>query len=208
MKTIPWCRIAWELNLHSILIKVNWYISSTWTYFVIFYFILRFHIHSVALLLRNKSLSGLPLIAQMTATHIGSGSGLVQHRRRIFATDRCLTDVDTKAIRGLLSNIDQLNRQGRFCKNAISKWICAQSPTPWWRHQMETFSALLALCAGIISVTGEFPAQRQVTLSFDVFFDLRLDKRLSKRSWGWWLEMPLCPLRCHCNAARNYIHML
>ena len=34
---------------------------------------------------------------------------------------------------------------------------------PWWRHQMETFSALLALCAGNLPVTGEFPAQRPVT---------------------------------------------
>ena len=39
---------------------------------------------------------------------------------------------------------------------------------------METFSALLAICAGYSSVTGEFPAQRPVTRSFDVFFDLRL----------------------------------
>ena len=44
----------------------------------------------------------------------------------------------------------------------------------WWRHQMETFSALLALCVGNSPVTGEFPAQRPVTRSFDVFFDLRL----------------------------------
>ena len=49
----------------------------------------------------------------------------------------------------------------------------------WWRHQMETFSTLLALCAGNSPVTGEFPAQRPVTRSFDVFFDLRLNKRLS-----------------------------
>ena len=60
----------------------------------------------------------------------------------------------------------------------------------WWRHQMETFSALLALCAGNSSVTDEFPSQRPVTRSFDVFFDLRLNKRLSKQSWGWWLETP------------------
>ena len=40
----------------------------------------------------------------------------------------------------------------------------------WWRHQMETFSALMALCAGKSPVTGEFPAQRPVTRSFDVFF--------------------------------------
>ena len=39
---------------------------------------------------------------------------------------------------------------------------------PWWRHQMETFSALLAICAGNSPVTGEFPAQRPVPLSFDV----------------------------------------
>ena len=47
--------------------------------------------------------------------------------------------------------------------------------TSWWRHQMETFSALLALCAGNSPVTGEFPSQRPVTRSFDVFFDLRLE---------------------------------
>ena len=45
---------------------------------------------------------------------------------------------------------------------------------------METFSALLAICAGNSPVTGEFPAQRPVTRSFDIFFDLRLNKRLSK----------------------------
>ena len=47
-------------------------------------------------------------------------------------------------------------------------------PVTWWRHQMETFSALLAICAGNSPVPGEFPAQRPVTRSFDVFFDLRL----------------------------------
>ena len=50
----------------------------------------------------------------------------------------------------------------------------------WWRHQMETFFALLALCAGNSSVTGELSAQRPVTWSLDVFFDLRLNKRLNK----------------------------
>ena len=47
---------------------------------------------------------------------------------------------------------------------------------------METFSALLALFAGNSPVTGEIPAQRPVTRSFDVFFDLRLNKQLSKGS--------------------------
>ena len=75
----------------------------------------------------------------------------------------------------------------------------------WWRHQMETFSALLAICAGNSPVTGEFPAQRPVTRSFDVFFNLRLNKRLSKRSWGWWFETPLCSLWRHCNGLDNNI---
>ena len=59
---------------------------------------------------------------------------------------------------------------------------------PWWRHQMETFSALLAICVGNSPVPGEFPTQRPATQSFDVFLDLRLNKRLSKQSWGWWFE--------------------
>ena len=45
---------------------------------------------------------------------------------------------------------------------------------------METFSALLAICAGNSPVSGEFPTQRPVTRSFDVFFDLCRNKRLSK----------------------------
>ena len=64
------------------------------------------------------------------------------------------------------------------------KCICES----WWRHQMETFSALLAICAGNSPVPGELPAQRPVTRSFDIFFDLPLNKRLSKQSWGWWFE--------------------
>ena len=46
---------------------------------------------------------------------------------------------------------------------------------------METFSALLAICAGNSPVTGEFPAQRPVMRSFDVYFDLCLNKRLIKQ---------------------------
>ena len=65
----------------------------------------------------------------------------------------------------------------------VTHWL-----TTWWRHQMETFSALLAICAGNSPVSGEFPAQRPVTRSFDVFFDLRLNKRLSKQPRCWWFE--------------------
>ena len=69
----------------------------------------------------------------------------------------------------------------------------------WWRHQMKTFSALLAFYAGNSPVTGEFPTYRPVTRSSDVLFDLRLNKRLSKRWRGWWSETPSRPLWRHCN---------
>ena len=49
---------------------------------------------------------------------------------------------------------------------------------------MEMFSALLAICAENSPDPGEFPAQRPVTRRFDVFLDLRPNKRLSKQSWG------------------------
>ena len=70
----------------------------------------------------------------------------------------------------------------------------------WWRHQIETFSALLALCAGYSPVIGDFPSQRQVTQSFAVLFDLRLNKRLSKQSRRMWFETPSSSLWRHCHA--------
>ena len=70
----------------------------------------------------------------------------------------------------------------------------------WWRHQMGTFSALLTICAGNSPVNGEFPAQRPVARSFDIFFDLRLNKQLSKQSWGWWSETPMSSFWRQCNA--------
>ena len=79
------------------------------------------------------------------------------------------------------------------CNRVVSHipWRCVWDVTiTWWRHQMETFSASLALCAGNSPVNGEFPGQRPVTWSFDVSFYLRLNKQLSKQSWGWWSETP------------------
>ena len=75
--------------------------------------------------------------------------------------------------------------------------------TSWWRHQMEPFSGLLALCAGNSPVTGEFPAQRPVTRSFNAFLDLRITKRLGKQSWGWWFGTPFCSLWRQCNVTQS-----
>ena len=60
-------------------------------------------------------------------------------------------------------------------------------------------SVLQALCMGNSPVTGEFLSQRPATRSFDVFFELCLNKRLSKQSWCWCFETSSCPLWRHCN---------
>ena len=78
----------------------------------------------------------------------------------------------------------------------------------WWRQQMETFSALLAICAGNSPVPGESPAQRPVTRNFDVFFDLRLIKQLSKQSRGWSFETLSHPLWRHRNGMSHELHVL
>ena len=65
----------------------------------------------------------------------------------------------------------------------------------WRRHQLETFSALLACCEGNPSVS--------VTKSSDAklwcFFDMRLNKRLSKQSTRRWFATSLHSLWRHCN---------
>ena len=73
----------------------------------------------------------------------------------------------------------------------------------WRGHQMETFSVLLALCAGNSPVPDKFPTHRPVTRSFDVFFEVCLNKRLSKQSRGWWFETLSRPLWRHCNVKNS-----
>ena len=55
---------------------------------------------------------------------------------------------------------------------STAMWYCTEHDSntgfPWWRHQMETFSTLLAICAGNSPFPGEFPTQRPVTRSFDI----------------------------------------
>ena len=79
-----------------------------------------------------------------------------------------------------------------------------KTTSPWWRHLMETFAALLTICAGNSLVTGEFPSQRPVTRSFDIFFDLCLKQIVEQTMetpviWDasalimtseWWLPEP------------------
>ena len=97
----------------------------------------------------------------------------------------------------LMHNVSQWVEMSKTCQprgtRRVFIWLT------WWRHQMETFSASLALCTGNSLVTGEFPSQRPVMRNFDVFFDLRMNKWLRKQSRCWWFETPLCSLRRHYN---------
>ena len=61
----------------------------------------------------------------------------------------------------------------------------------WWHHQMETF----------FRVTGHSAGNSPVTRNFGVFFDLRLNTRLSKQSWGSWFESLSRPLWRHSDVA-------
>ena len=82
-------------------------------------------------------------------------------------------------------------------KYGVWIWINVKNPK---KKSFEFASPLI--CVDLlhrVSVPGEFPAQRPVTRSFDVFFDLRLSKRLRKQSWGWWFEPPTWSLWRQCN---------
>ena len=64
------------------------------------------------------------------------------------------------------------------------------------------------LCGEFTGNPGELPTQRPVTRSFDVFFDLRLNKRLSKQSWGWWFETLSRPLWRRCNVLFTTVEVI
>ena len=77
-----------------------------------------------------------------------------------------------------VSDLLALNLNGRLCRTKV------EPPAKFMtRHQMETFFRFTGPCERNSPLTGELPAQRPVTRSFDVFYDLRLNKRLSKQSW-------------------------
>ena len=100
------------------------------------------------------------------------------------------------------------NLQGHIKDKCLPAFPVKLFSGAWWCHQMEAFSMLLAICAGNSPVPGEFPTQRQVTRSFDVFFDLRLNKWLSKQPWGWWFETPSRSLWRYRNEMSGILMMI
>ena len=149
----------------------------------------------------------------------GSGNGLSPGRRQ----DIIWTNAEILLIGPLGTNYRNFNRNSSIFieentfENVVYEMLfissrphCGQNVInematghTWWRHQMETVSALLAICAGNSPVPGEFPTQRPVTRGFDVFFDLRPNKRLSKQPRGWWFETPSWSLWRHRNGTQG-----
>ena len=88
-----------------------------------------------------------------------------------------------------------VRRQTRHCALPISSGHLSPNNT----RNTPMGRPLLALCAGNSSVTGEFPSQRPMTRSFDVLYDLRLNKRMSKPLKRQWFETSTRSLWRHCN---------
>ena len=93
-------------------------------------------------------------------------------------------------------------KNSRFPKYEYPSWFqwpaCSNYQPMMTSSNGNIFRVTGPLC-GESTGPGEFPTQRPVTRSFDVFFDMRLNKRLSKQPWGWWFETPSWLLRGHCN---------
>ena len=89
---------------------------------------------------------------------------------------------------------------------SVSKSGCQDFDWFWMMRKFVSYSIFLNMMTSsdenIFRVNGhlcgEFTGQRR---SFDVFFHLRLNIRLSKQSWGWWFETPPRPLWRHCNGS-------
>ena len=89
-----------------------------------------------------------------------------------------------------LINLSRRYEQTRFEFEMRFGQISYITTVPWFMMTSSNGSIFCVtgpLC-GEFTGPGEFPTQRPVTRSFDVFFDLHLNKRLSKQPWGWWFE--------------------
>ena len=74
----------------------------------------------------------------------------------------------------------------------------------WWRHQMETFSALLELCMVNPSDTGGFSHPNKANdAEVSCFYDVQLNKRMSKQLGCWWFETPWRSSWGHCSEFDN-----
>ena len=97
-----------------------------------------------------------------------------------------------------ISQIDTRPALQLFTSTIVNKTFCMMTSSN------ENIFALLAICVGNSSVTGGFPSQRPITRSFDIFFDLRVNKPLSKWPKRRWFENLSSWLWRYCNVGICY----
>ena len=120
---------------------------------------------------------------------------LVQCRLRSLVSKRLVGDGYGYYESSRVEIDDEGQVSGSILQIACPTWWVIST---WWRHQMETFPRYWPSC-GEFAGPRWIPRTRLVTRSFDVFFDVRINKR-SKHWWGWWFETPSCLLWRQCNS--------
>ena len=86
-----------------------------------------------------------------------------------------------------------------FSYEEMNPVACLHDDVIKWNH----FPRYWAFVRGIHRSPVNYPHKGPVTRSFDVFFDLRRNKRLSKQPWGWLFDTPSLSLWRHCNGHLN-----
>ena len=170
------------------------------------------HIREIFFSERHSSNLWLMMMAEIKNT-------LLCHRKQ-FTKTLLHQHVDHRRVIDLYAHLSSLAWQATiesalYQSPLINTWIMSSLILQSWASFTDTrftvcWSMMTSSNGNIFRVTGplcgeftgpgEFPTQRTVTRSFDVFFDLRLNKWLSKQPWGWWLETPSWSLWRQCNA--------
>ena len=101
----------------------------------------------------------------------------------------------------------KVNRKIRDLLNIFQFLSLFTKPRAYDKIMMTSSNANIFRVTGHSPLTSEFPEQRLVTRSFDVFIDLRLNKRLSKLWWSCWFQTPWRPLWCHYYAKAHTISL-
>ena len=143
----------------------------------------------------------MPRLLWYTYTHMSSYSGTPSRHTDISSShEEVLADLAGN-IRPSACEIEERGYAhvytDKLINISVSMYACAYMMTS---SNGNIFRVTGALCR---EFTVEFPSQRPVTRSFDVFFVLCLNKRLSKQSWGWWFETPSRPLWRHFNVTEK-----
>ena len=100
------------------------------------------------------------------------------------------------------TNIIQPIRERKVNMGPISVFF-VQKNIIKWKH----FPHYWPFVRGIHWSPVYYPQQKPVMRSFDIFFDLSQNERMSKQSWGWWFETPSCSLLRHCNDNSNSMEL-